>query len=428
MGALPNNSTRKEDEVHLLDYLIVVAKYSRMIIFLSGAVMVLTYLYLFLKPNQYQATARLLTPRQNMNISSRMVQNLGVSSVLEIPGGGGLGSAFGSMMGLRTPGDLYVGMMEGATVQSQIVERFNLQEHYQEKLLEDARKKLSTKAKISVGKDALINIIVTDKDPKMAAKIANAFGEELDKLLQRVVSQDAQNNLVFLEKERAQANLNLIKAEEALRAFSEHANVLQIDTQTKGMIEYIARLRAEIDAKEVQIKVLRQQATSSNYDVIRLETEIKGLKEKQREAETRTDDKECIGDVCLPTGKVPTVGLDYLRLVREAKFQELLCQQYYKLEELARLDKVRNVPSVQMLDRASVPQKRSNKRLFPAMLAGGLTFFIMVFVAFIREFWQYSKEREGHSERIAMLSNYLEPWLRLRNLFLSRLKRLTAKR
>jgi len=38
-------------------------------------------------------------------------------------------------------------------------------------------------------------------------------------------------------------------------------------------------LRAEVDAKEVQIQVLREQAHPVNYDVIRLETEVKGLKE-----------------------------------------------------------------------------------------------------------------------------------------------------
>ena len=123
---------------------------------------------------------------------------------------------------------------------------------------------------------------MTDKDAQRAAEIANAFIEELDKLLQRLAHQEARERQTFLEKERVQAIHNLTKAEETLRTFSEKNSVLQIDTQTRGAIEYIARLRGEIDAKEVQIQVLRQQATPFNYDVVRLETESKGLKEKLR--------------------------------------------------------------------------------------------------------------------------------------------------
>ena len=81
--------------------------------------------------------------------------------------------------------------------------------------------------------------------------------------------------MAFMEKEREQSNQNLAKAENALRTFSEEHGVIQIDTQVRGVLEYVARLRAMIDAKEVQVKVMRQQATAYNYDVVRLETEIK---------------------------------------------------------------------------------------------------------------------------------------------------------
>ena len=126
--------------------------------------------------------------------------------------------------------------------------------------------------------------------------------------------------------------LPLPSAEEALRSFSEKTNVLQIDAQTKGMLEYIASLRANIDAKEVEVKVLQQQATPSNFDLIRLETEVRGLKDKLRAAETKMD-PNCVGDVCLPTSKVPALGLEYLRLFRETKYQDNIYQLYCKLAE-----------------------------------------------------------------------------------------------
>jgi len=269
---------------------------------------------------------------------------------------------------------------------------------------------LRKNAKISVGrKDGVINIEVTDKERQRAAAMANAFVEELEKLLKRLSVTEAEDRLAFLEKERTQAAQNLTKAEEALRTFAEQKGVVQLDTQTRGTLEYIARLRAEIDAKEVQIQVLRQQATPSNYDVIRLETELKGLKDKLRTSEAQWD-QVCAGDVCLPSSKVPALGLEYIRLYREAKFQEGLYQLFTKMAEIARLDMVKDVTVIQVLDRAKPPERRSNKRVIPTLLVGFIAFIMMIAVAFGRERWQKDKITEEDSNRIALIITYLKPW------------------
>ena len=53
MAESQNNQPDIDDEIHLLDYLIVLVKHSRMIIFTSIAAMVLTYLVLLILPNKY---------------------------------------------------------------------------------------------------------------------------------------------------------------------------------------------------------------------------------------------------------------------------------------------------------------------------------------------------------------------------------------
>ena len=409
----PVNKTSPDDgRVHLLDYLIILAKHSRMIIYTSAAVTVLTYLCLFISPNKYTATARLLSPHQNLTLSAQLLNNLGGGGTPGTdPGVLGAGGMAAGLLGLKSPADLYVAMLGCNSVLDRIIARFNLMKLYKAKYPEDARKKLIKNAKISAGKkDAIISIGVTDIDAKRAADIANAFIEELNKLLQGLAHQEARGRLVFLEKEREQAIHNLTRAEETLRTFSEKNSVLQIDAQTRGVIEYIARLRAEIDAKEVQVQVLRQQATSFNYDVVRLETECKGLKEKLRAAETQYENSA--SDVCLPSSKAPAIGLEYLRLFREAKFQESLYQLYVRLVETARMDMARNFSVIQVLDPGIPPEKRSNKRLLPALLFGTLTFFIMIFIPFGQEYWQESIVRDNQ-QQMTIITDYIEPWVRV---------------
>ena len=422
MDAPVSKANQADDEVHLLDYLLVLAKHSRLIIYTSAAVAALTLLILLCIPNKYTATACLLPPQQNMTLSAQLLDSLG-GSTLPSTSSGGLGGMAAGLLGLKSPGDLYVGMLTGNTIFDCIIERFQLRGLYNREYIEDVRKKLSKRTEISAGKDGLITIEVTDEDPQRAAAMANVFVEELDKLLQNMALQEARDRLVFLEKEQAQATLRLTKAEEALRAFSEKSSVIQIDAQTKGMIEYIASMRAAIDAKEVQLRVLRQQATPFNYDFIRLETELKGLKEKLREAE-KEGDQTCIGDVCITTAKVPALGLEYLRLYREVKYQEALYQLYCKLVELARLDQVRDVSVVQTVDRAIPPEKKSSpKRLSITVLVGAATFFMMIFVAFGREYWQNTAQSESDAPRLAQMHNYTQQWRRDARRLFSYLKR-----
>jgi tyrosine-protein kinase Etk/Wzc len=400
-----------KEENELVGYLIVLAKYSRMIICGSASVAVLTYLILFLLPNKYTATTRLLPPGQNMTISAQVLNSMGGAGTPgRSPGGLAGGEIAAGLLGLKSPSDLYAALLTGNAVYDRIIERFNLRQLYNEKYIESTRKALSRKANISVDKkNGMISIQVTDNDPKRAAEMANAFADELDKLLQRLASQEAMSRLTFLEKERVGTSQNLIKVENALRSFSEQNSVLQIDTQTKGALEYIARLRAEIDAEEVQIQVMLQQATPNNYDVVRQETKVKSLKEKLATAENRFE-KGSVGDALLATSKVPILGLEYLRLYREVKFQDGLYQIYTKMVELARLDMVKDVAAVQQEVRAFPPERRSNKRLLPALWAWIGAFFLLSFAAIMRESLENADRSEKEILRLQLLSSYVRQW------------------
>lgn len=421
-----NHISPDDPEVSVLDYLIILAKHSRMIIIASAAVTVLTYLYLFCSPNTYKATARLLPPEQNLTLSAQLLDSLGGRVSPGVRGAGpGMGGMAASLLGLKSAGDMYVAMMTSETVLDHIIARFHLMKLYKTRYLADARKALSKNTKIIAGKkDSIIVIEVDAATPKLAAEMANAFIEELDRLLQGLALQEAKGRLAFLEKERLQASQKLSKAEDSVRRFSEQNSVLQIDTQTRGAIEYIARLRAEIDAKEVSIQVLRQQATPMNYDVVRMETEVKGLREKLRAAEAQREN--CVSDVCLPTNKAPSLGLEYLRLFREAKFQEGLYQLYTKLVAIAHTDMVRQVAVVQVLAPATPPERRSNKRLIPSIIAGILSFFMMSFVAFGLEYIQNMNTKEDGVQRLAILKDHLQPWtdmlLRIKKIIGSKIK------
>jgi capsule polysaccharide export protein KpsE/RkpR len=225
--------------------------------------------------------------------------------------------------------------------------------------------------------------------------------------------QEADQRLAFLEKEQNQASQNMFKAEEALKCYSEQSGVLQIDAQTKGVLEYIASLRAAIDSTEVKLLVMRQQATPYNYDLIRIETELNALKGKLRAAEEKSKDNSLCGESSIAKGEMPSLELEYLRLFRDVKFQDGLLQLYTRLVELARIDKARSAEIIHVVDKATVPGRKSSpKRLLTTVLVSMCTFFMMIFVAFIRERWQRMSAQPENAQRLTILMDYLEPWFR----------------
>jgi len=73
-------------------------------------------------------------------------------------------------------------------------------------------------------------------------------------------------------------------------------------------------------------------------------------------------------------------------LSREAKIQEMLFELLTREYEIAKIEEVKSMPTIQILDRAIVPEVRVPRDTkTKTLLAGGVSFVLAVFVAFARE-------------------------------------------
>src|SRR5207253_2021956 len=98
--------------------------------------------------------------------------------------GGGLGGVAGDLLGLKSSGDLFVGILQSRTVEDRLVQRFDLKKVYGAGLGEDARKRLSENTSISADrKSGIITIAVTDRNPQRAQGVAQAYVGELNRLV-----------------------------------------------------------------------------------------------------------------------------------------------------------------------------------------------------------------------------------------------------
>src|SRR6266513_1808426 len=178
------SSAVEEDEVSLLDLLIVLAKHKVIVLGVPFITAIVAAIVSLLLPNIYTGTTRILPPQQSASAASALLSQLGGAV-------GGLAGVAGGALGIRSPNDLYVGMLKSRTVAGNLIGRFDLNKVYDQKLESSTRNTLQSNTTIAAGRDGIITIDVDDKDPKRAADLANAYVDELVKLTKNLAGTEA---------------------------------------------------------------------------------------------------------------------------------------------------------------------------------------------------------------------------------------------
>jgi tyrosine-protein kinase Etk/Wzc len=372
--------SRTETEVSVLDILALLANERRFILrFFVGAALLATVVS-FLLPVRYEANIVMLPPQQNSSVGSALLGQLGNGGSL-----GALASLTGGGLSIKNPADMYVSLLTSRTVEDALVQRFGLMAEYDEKRVSDARKKLESLTTAVAGtKDGLIRISVEDRDPKRAADLANGYVEEFRKLSASLAITEAARRRLFFEQQLQQAKDNLSAAEEAMRETQQSTGVLQIDSQARSLIESAAILRGQVVAKQVQIQSMRSFAAEDNPRLILAKQELAALQSQlERLAGSQPDNGS---DIFLSKGRVTGSGLEYVRRLRDLKYNETVFELLAKQFEIAKLDEAREGSIIQVVDAAIPPDKRSfPHRLLIVIAAAIVSFFAAAFWIMLRE-------------------------------------------
>ena len=237
---------------------------------------------------------------------------------------------------------------------------------------------LAKKVAISVGKkDGIITISVDDKNPKRSADIANAYVEELGKLIVRYNLESIGRTRVFIEQQLAKTKVALVSAETDLKNFQAKHKIYDVSGQVSASIGEVGRLRAQLAVQEAQYAMLRAQYTDSVQEV----RSVKATIEKLR-AQIATQEGSSAGSSIPTVGSVPALGEEYVRLLREFKVQEALNEVLTKQYEMAKLSEAKQLSTIQVIHNARVPDKSIKpSRRKTVMLYTALGFLLAVSIS-----------------------------------------------
>lgn len=347
-------ASNDESGVGLVDLALILAA-RKWFVFLWGFfAAVFTAIIVLIVPVTFTATTTMLPPQKESSASMLLGQIGGLASLV----GGGGGAA--SMLGLKNPADLYIGLLQSQTVEDGIVDQLHLKKRYKAKRGSDARNALKGRTKIVAEKSSLISISVKSHDPKEAAAIANAYVAHLHLLLSHLSVTEAAQRRVFFAQQAEEEKNKLADAEVALEQTEQKTGIIQPQGQAQAVIATIMQLRAQISASEVELAALRTSATDQNSQVITLQSQIAGLKVQLSDFEKGHPGAAAVaGNVLTPTTQVPAASLEYIRKMRDVRYHETLYDFMARQYEMARVDEAKQGQVIQVVDPALVPDRKS---------------------------------------------------------------------
>ncbi len=324
-------------------------RHRRQVLLVTLALILFASAMAVLLPDLYTASVVVMPPQSN-STSAAMLAEMGNLGALASMSGG---------LSIKNPNDMQVALLKSRTVEDAMVARFHLQAEYRKRYVSAACKRWEKMTAVDSGlKDGLIRVSVADRDPRRAAELAGGWVEEYRRLTASLAVTEASQRRLFFERELSGARDELTRAEDNLKETEQRTGVLELDSQARAMIASAAMLRAQVAAKEVEIRSMREFATSENPDLARAEQELTGMESQLAAMDVDTD--HATGDLIAPKGKITQAGLDYARALREVKYQEAMYELLARQYEAARVDEARQGPLVQIVDPAIVPDRPSS--------------------------------------------------------------------
>ncbi len=345
--------------------------------------MAIAILAALLLPPRYESVARLMPPDQQPGQGLAMLSGLAGQSNSD-----SLIGLASSVLGLKTSGDLFIGVLGSRTVQDAVVNKFDLRKVYGERDWDDARKKLASRTDLSTDrKSGIITITVSDRSPRRAAAMTQEYIDQLNQVITEQNTSAAHRERVFLEQRLGQVRQDLEVAETNFSDFASKNAALDIPAQGKATVAATASLEGELIAAQTELQGLKQVYADNNVRVRSTEARIDELRQQLEklsgQIQSTNNGADQTNNVSLPSfQKLPLLGVSYADLLRNAKVQEVVFELLTREYEMAKVEEAKETPSVKVLDPPDIPERKSFPPRILITISGGI-FFVILGVAWI---------------------------------------------
>ncbi len=412
-----------------LTFYVRLLRWRRLILTNTLIVAVLAVCISLLLPNWYAASVSVLPPQEDV------ISIAGLTNAM----GGALGAAgqavraLGSGMDLpfmSSKSDYLAGLLRSRRLREKLVIEHNLTEEYKCDNLDQTLLSFADNITIRVGREGILRLTIMDKDPQRAADMTATALRILDEIQRDTHRSRASAVRQFIDSRLETTKLELAAAEESLQVFQEQYGLLVPEEQAGALVKTVAQVEAERLAALIQVNALSSQIGADHPDAQRARALLLSIEEVKAGLEGRSPtglhlpDNDGTGfnaaanktdagnttmgaTVIIDLARLPELSFVYLRLYREMKIRTALFKLLTELLEQYRIQEVRDLPTIQVLDPPTVPVEKARPyRAIICCVATLLGFFISMGLATFLEWTVVLSETDPrrHAQILALFS------------------------
>ena len=216
------------------------------------------------------------------------------------------------------------------------------------------------------------------KARQLVPHLANLFVVHLDRYNRENLMTTAKFTRIFIEGEYKSRLAQLDTAYAKLQAFQEEHKAISLTDQLSATVMSAATLASEVQQLEMRLGVEEREFSAGSGRVTLLRSQL----EEARRQLKKYDDGG-VGEYVIALKDVPEVARTLAGLMREVKLLETISAYLRQQLEQERISEQRDLPTLQVLDSAIVPDTRSSPSRFTMLLLGLFSgfFFSFFFVA-----------------------------------------------
>lgn len=376
-----------------VNFLVVVVKYRIFLLVFVSVITLGATITALLLPKWYKATVSVLPAERNDLLSTLT----GLSNLTKSFGTSRAARGLSALTGGPTELDKYIAILKSATITDDVINKFDLRNEYdmEDDYYEDVVKKWQKNLELEIQEEGNLTITVYSKDRKKCADIANYLVERLNEVNTQLSITNAKANREFIEKRYLQNLEDINQLETQMKEFQQKYGVMAIPEQLEATVKSLSEIYVEMYKTEIEYNVAKQNYGSEHPLTKLTKTNLDELRKKIDQLNQGTDISQKDVKLLIPFKIAPKLGNEYLKIYRNLEIQYKILEFIQPLYEQAKVEEVRNTPSVLVLDKAGPPEKKAKPRIRIFFMIGFVSSLLVgLFIVFTKEMFEKLKNND----------------------------------
>jgi len=339
-------------------------KYKKIIIATIIASAIISTAVAFLLPVWYTASTNVVPPQTSMtglesamgNISSTL-RDIGLARV-----GGSSSSGY----------SLTVILLSRSVKDSK---KYDLRKVYkmENDKYEDLLKEFESNLDVTYDKEGNYVISITDRDPNRAAQMANDYVQIANHFAAELFKKESNFNRLYMEQRVKSIDSTISALSHELGTLSQQSLMFSPEEQARAVSQAIVELKAQVYQTEIEYDLLR--TTFGENDAL-TQVKKKILEETRKKLNEAMNKPGFAGNFKIDeSGRI---GIEFTKLLTEIEALSKAKAYLVPLYEKLRLDEVKNIKTLYVLDEAVPPTKKSKPKRVLIVAGSVLGSFVLV--------------------------------------------------